>query len=367
MVYMIIFLLVITILFSSFYVYAAHKDRGDAWTVETLFIGSKPSLALDPVTHNPRISYYDGNHLAFARLEDGWSTEIVDEASSGEGSSLAIDQVTGHPKIAYVAYTPELNYHIRYAEWDGARWTIEAVGALEEGHSAADVSLALDPRTQEPRIVYIDQTEASYLEVRYLARNDARWTMEVVGPAAGSSSPSLVMTSAGEPNIAYRSGCHLMFAARHEGAWVTEDVTIVADSGYESSLRLQTDDAPVIAYLSIVPVDLFCFHLMDVARKEDSGWSVERPVSNAIRGICLALEQETGFTCISFYHEVENHLKYVSWDGVAWVEEFVDDTEGIHVLKMKSSLALVPGTNAPRVAYAATDRPRARIRYAWRD
>lgn len=367
MVYMVIFLLVLAILVSGFYVYAAHKDRGDAWTVETLFIGSEPSLALDPVTHNPRISYYDGNYLAFAKLEGDWSTEIVDEDASGDVSSLAIDQVTRHPKIAYSAYSRDLGIHIRYAEWDGVRWTIEAVGALEEGHSAADVSLALDPRTQEPRIVYVDQTEASYLEVRYLSRDDGEWATEIVGPASGSSEPSLVLTAAGEPNIAYRSDCQLVFLARHEGAWVTEDVTSMVDSGYQSSLRLQADDAPIIAYLSIVPVDLFCFHLMDVARKEDSGWSLERPVSNAVRGICLAIEQETGFPCISFYHEVENHLKYVSWDGVAWVEEFVDDTEGIHVLKMKSSLVLVPGTNAPRVAYAATDRPRAEIRYAWRD
>lgn len=370
MVYIIIFLLTLVTLFSTWYVYAARsarKARGDAWTVEKLFRGFNPSLALDPSSRNPRISYYDGR-LAFAKPEVSWVTEIVDDGDCGDESSLAIDQVTGYPKIAYRAYTPELSHHIRYAEWDGARWTIEAVGVLEEGHSAAYVSLALDPRRQEPRIVYVDQTdEEPYLTVRYLARNDGEWATEVVGPAGGSASPSLAMTSRGEPNIAYRSGCHLVFAARSEGTWVTEDVTLVGDSGYDSSLCLRADDTPVIAYGSTVPVGLFCFDVMDVAKKEDSGWSVERPVPDVIDGLCLALEQETDYPCISFYNKAENHLKYVSWDGVAWVEEFVDDTEGVHFLAMKSSLVLTPGTNSPRIAYVARDYPISEIRYAWRD
>lgn len=364
MAYFIVVLLVTAIYFSARYIYETRKARGDPWTVEDLFMGSSPSLALDPTTGNPRISYYQGNHLCLASSDGSWSSEIVDDEDSGDVSSLALDPVNGYPKIAYRAYTPALDFHIRYAEWDGARWIIERVGALDEGHSAAYVCLALDPDSREPRIVYVDQTEASYLEVRYLARDGDVWTTEVVGPAGGSSAPSLAMTAAGEPRVAYRSACHIVFVARDEGLWVTEDVSTLADSGYDSSLRLRSDDAPVIAYWSSVPVGFFCADLLEFAQRGETRWNTERPVTDVVRGLSLALEPETDFPCISFYNKDENQLKYVSWDGMAWVEEFIDDAEGIYHSAMRSSLALSPGTNAPRVAYAATG---SRIRFAWRD
>jgi len=336
------------------------------WNIEEVGTGLHPSLALDPSSGLPRISYYDGNHIAYAQRDGtGWSTEVVDEASDAlGGSSLALDASTGYPRIAYFTWTAAEGAHLRYAEWTGTGWDIVVV---QSNGSAGDVggycSLRLDPTSGEPRIAYVDYDS---MEVRYAERIGGDWVRRTVADCSGSTGVSLAVKSTGAPRISYRGGCHLRYAGRNLGVWTIENAAMLGNCGYDSSLALDpATERPRIAHYYITGMDT---HGLVYTFKDTLGWHHEYPDPEGVyRGCSLALDPSSGYARISCYEETRNELRFISWDGVAWNMEVVENTEGISLADMVSSLALDPATGSPRIAYAATDLPRPNLRYAWRD
>lgn len=131
------------------------------WHTETVDsegdVGWINSLALDPKTGYPRISYCNTTYLEDLKYAayDGstWHIETVDSkgnAGVGAVNSLALDPNTGYPRISY----SEGNYRLWYASYDGSTWNIEIVDS--EGKVGLSNSLALDPNTGYPRISYFD-------------------------------------------------------------------------------------------------------------------------------------------------------------------------------------------------------------------
>ncbi len=125
---------------------------GSAWSSQvvdgtTAFVGQFASLALDPTTGHPRISYYDGDprnrDLRYASFDGAsWSWEVVDDTGTvGQYTSLALEATTGHPRISYYDAT---NRDLKYAAWNGAAWEVSVVD--EAGYVGTYSSLALDPR-----------------------------------------------------------------------------------------------------------------------------------------------------------------------------------------------------------------------------
>jgi hypothetical protein len=114
---------------------------GLTWHVETVdspgITGDHTSLVLDAFDR-PHISYTSSTVLKYAKFNGAtWDFEIVDGYAWARWTSLALDS-NGYPHIGYNDDTTSRK-HVKFAEWDGSKWTIQN---LTQG--GGFVSLKLD-------------------------------------------------------------------------------------------------------------------------------------------------------------------------------------------------------------------------------
>jgi plastocyanin len=146
--------------------FAFSNDGGVTWTVRTADngtdVGLYSSLALEPGINRPRISYYDkfNKLLKYAWSNDGgltWTRQTVDNGSGndvGMYNSLALEPGTNLPRISYYDNTTQ---DLKYASWNGATWTIQTVDT--PNNVGSYTSLKLYPfAPYNPRIAYYDST-----------------------------------------------------------------------------------------------------------------------------------------------------------------------------------------------------------------
>lgn len=326
------------------------------WQIETVdapgSVGECTSLALDPTTGDPRISYYDfqNSDLKFAAWNgSAWQNETVDTLGDvGYYTSLALDPTTGDPRISYYDGT---NGDLKYASWNGSALQIETVDAA--GNVGAYTSLALDPTTGEPRIAYQDRTNGSTdVDLKYAAWNGSAWQIETVDTEGNVGWwPSLALDPVtGEPRISYLdlTNNDLRYAALNGSAWQIETVDAAGVVGWWTSLALDpTTGDPRISYTDRNNDDL------RYAAWNGSVWQVE--IVDAVGGVgfesSLALDPATGYPRISYRGLAttgDNTLKYAAWNGSVWQIETVDAGGS---LGQYTSLALDPTTGDPRISY----------------
>jgi hypothetical protein len=133
---------------------SSDSPTASGWQIQTVDsagnVGEFPSIAINPVSGLPAISYYDytNSNLKYAVLDvwGSWTNETVDEygGDAGEFSSLAFDSA-GHPHIGY--YRAQTPYSLKYATWDGSAWQTQYV---DQDNSGSWLSLALDSNETEP-------------------------------------------------------------------------------------------------------------------------------------------------------------------------------------------------------------------------
>jgi hypothetical protein len=226
------------------------------------------SIQLDKDGH-PRISYYlyhapDGAyllHLKFASFDgQKWTIETVDKrAETGKFNSVALDSA-GHPHIAYshVALGDLL-----YAAWDGSHWTL---GDADSRRTHGDYvgignSIALDG-SGNPHIAYVDSTKNL---VKYTVFRDGRWKTEVVDHLLSRGEVdhvSLKVDKLDRPHVAYYDGGSgiLKYASRDEKGWTTEIIDSSGNAGKYPSLCLDRDNQPYVAYYSVDTSSLSIAH-----------------------------------------------------------------------------------------------------------
>lgn len=234
--------------------------------VDVADTGSYGSLRLRGASEAPALSYYDATDgdLKYARFDGAsWLVELVDLAGDvGRYTSLALTPDTA--ALPRIAYWDAGNDNLRYAERDSAgSWGTVTVDAadLEDGRYA---SLALDPTTGKPRIVYQARIVGVVLPRRVLkyAYCDAadclvaaNWTkLIIVDTAEGvnlGAAAQLALAS-GAPRFAYhhQTDGTLYFGACTDSTCATVSTRLVdgPSVGQETSLVLNAAGNPRIAY-----------------------------------------------------------------------------------------------------------------------
>lgn len=227
------------------------------------------SIQLDQNGH-PKISYYlyhapDGTyllHLKFASFDgQKWTIETVDKrGETGKFNSVALD-AAGRPHIAYshVAWGDLL-----YAAWDGARWNFGDADSRRNHNDYVGTgnSIALD-QSGNPHIAYIDSTRNL---VKYATVQDGKWKTEVVDHLVSRGEVdhvSLKLDKLDRPHVAYYDGGAgiLKYASRDEKKWNTEVVDDGGNAGKYPSLCFDSDDQPYVAYYSIDTSSLLIAHM----------------------------------------------------------------------------------------------------------
>jgi hypothetical protein len=225
-------------------------------------VGMYASLALDPATGHPRISYYDGTNEALKYAEmnaDGlshsWTITTVDlnhADPGGNKTAIALDSAN----LPHIAYT-KLDGHVWHAWLSCTGVCTWIKKEVDSSISASGTNIALVIDSNDfIHIVYGDTSQ-----VLHYAVSDGTWYYEqFTGPGGASvygEEPSLALTSGTWPAIAYINGDAVNYAWKtgpYPDNWSISTVYYEASTPYSPSspsLQLPNDD-PTQPWISFV-------------------------------------------------------------------------------------------------------------------
>jgi hypothetical protein len=233
-------------------------------------VGQFASLALD-VNDNPFISYYDASNtrLLYAYWDTTeWITKEVDngtELSVGKYSSIALDNTPQPNTHIFISYYDETNHNPKVAYYNSLlgppfstwrKYTVEHIADVDLGKYT---SLALTAAF-EPRLVYYEATN------KYLRYAAGTWdgtqfvftpeTVQKITDYDIGQFCSLALDSSDRPNISYYSyntvpastDGDLMYARKVGPLWDIYTVDSEDDTGYFTSIAVDSSDVPSISY-----------------------------------------------------------------------------------------------------------------------
>ena len=246
--------------FHGYYYLKYATLNGTKWDITDIDYGDSGfaisnSIDIDS-QNNPHVAYttdYYSGHIKYAKF-DGyeWEKETVDDTpeSTAEDVDFALD-ANGYPHIAYYDRYDEDNGILRYARWNGEEWENEIVD--DSAHVGCHVSLDLDD-LDHPHISYVHKLEGSswwYGNIKYAYRDEQNWITEYVttGDTVGWGT-SIRLDSQKNPHIAYIDGglgsSVLIYTSRIDGNWDSE--TVASGGPTSPSLVLDLNDKPHISY-----------------------------------------------------------------------------------------------------------------------
>ncbi len=295
---------------------------GAAWDIQTLnspHSGKYSSIAIDSMDH-PHISFgyyeYPASSLIYANWTgSAWDIQELDpDNRAGFSNSIVLDS-SDHPYIA-----TQTDYgNVELAAWNGSAWEIQTVDG--SGNAAYSISLGLAD-TDIPRIAYSynDFTTPEY-SMRQASWNGSAWDFETIDTASETRGPtSLSLDEQGNPHVAYQSGAfvdgiytaNLSYARWDGNAWEIQTVDGSGDVS-ELSMAIEADGTPHIAYLDDPSAEFRYAHWTG------SSWDIQT-VGPGYGDISIALDS-SGFPHLAYFN---NELYHVYWDGSAWISQVVD-------------------------------------------
>ena len=227
-------------------------------------------------------------------------------------------------------------------------WLVETVDSSDDAGEHASVAVDAQDR---PHISYYNATHGALL---YTHREGYRWFTSTVDSDLGQTGEhtSLALNAQGQPSVSYRRVSHiplqppvtrLRFATYDGKHWNVEDVDVIGADGGHTSLALDSQGRPHIAYYEGQAGALM------MATLEGSEWS-----SEMIDGFASDVGQYTslildanGAPHISYVDVTNHHLKYARWYKGDWQIETVDDGRSVDG---ETSLAL-DDNGRPHISY----------------
>jgi hypothetical protein len=202
---------------------------GTSWYIQTvdsrMHTGKMNSLGLD-VQGNPYISYsyLAATHDLFYAHFDGsrWQygapdLSARDNALLSLGNCIAVDG-KGHPHIAYFDNTSN---NVKYASWDGSRWTIETVDHVVALDILDHISLKIDQQDR-PHLAYYDAGSGM---LKYAVHGPRNWEIEVVDHQGNVGlRPSMALDDHDQPFICYYDVTNRALRLAYRESTLTRDV-----------------------------------------------------------------------------------------------------------------------------------------------
>ena len=292
---------------------------------------------------------------------NSWNIKTIDPGGGiftfyGQGNSIAIDSL-GRPHISYI-YQDDLKgyYYLKYAFWDGNSWQKYLIGYPESplGDTLpGKTTLVLDSDDQ-PHIICNTSFTGYTNCIRYI--NGATWISENV---FYGSSGSLALDQYDRPHISYAHPysvvignvvvprCDLKYAYWDGASWTEQTIEFGGRIGEESSLALDSQMHPHIAYKDFGTANT----KLKYVKWNGSEWKIQivdeqgflEYTSLAPSLVLNSMDQP----CISYAGESYN-LQYAKYDGANWQIQIIDPSVAHYTLP--NSLAL-DQYDRPHISY----------------
>lgn len=291
-----------------------------------------------------------------------WEVEDADNAGAvGIHTSIALDS-SGLPHISYYDVDDE---YLKYAYKDSQGWhtTVVDTAGYRVGWFS---SIALDPAGL-PRISYF-----GVVDLRYAFLDGDGWHIQTVQTDAYMGGyTSLALDNDGFPHIAYYWSTSpwdgdLRYAYMDDAGWQLELVDSEHNKGKWASLKLDDDDCAHVSYCDYHESSWYSYPIdLRYAYRGTEGWSIEIADGGGNVGAHTSLDlDEGGFPHISYleqvfiYSNLPTQLKYAYKDTEGWHAQTVDRESGAGTY---TSLAL-DNAGSPRISY--WERVRGDLKFA---
>lgn len=274
--------------------------------------------------------------------------------------------------VPHIAYRENVGRSIRHAWKSGKTWTLEKIGPSAGTYTT---SIGFGP-DGNPAVTYGDGLYFGNL--MFARKSGNSWANSVV--ARGSMADAgqfstLAFDRQGVPHIAYNDGhaySSLYYAGLNTttGEWefsLIDADTVLGNTGYLPSLKIDAGGHPHVAYISDDP-----WGLRYATSQDGTNWTVTKLdelerlnyFSRTYTGESLALDS-LGYPHISYYDQTAtdtapSQLYYLSWNGTGW------DRETVAVLSRRdfTTTLAIDARDVPHIAYC--DVAGKALRYATR-
>jgi hypothetical protein len=249
-----------------------------------------------------------------------WITQTIDSSLDNSNyCSLDLDS----RDIPHICYFDKTNGDLKYAYLNNTKWEIQVVES--EGIVGYDCSIALD-NFDNIHIAYYDRTKESVYNLKYAFKykNAYSWTINTIDSNYGWDI-SFALNSENDPSLTifdfYRNQS-LTYIYWSEFGWIFKaiDLSLENYSGVSSSLCIDSNDKPHIAYL-----DLTNDNLKYAFIKED--WIIDQIDSDGFAGSFCSLDlDEYNNPHISYEFNDNNliNVKYAYWNKLIWDIDTID-------------------------------------------
>jgi hypothetical protein len=316
----------------------AHRETA-GWQVEVVDrsgeVGQYISMALDG-NNRAHIGYYDvqNQDLKYAYQDDlGWHIEMADNSGQvGRNPSLDLD-ANGYPHVSYYDMG---NYELKYAYRDGTGWHPMDLADFGPGTGLVRSGIKIDPGGY-PHIVCVANNQDN---IYHFYQDSTGWQYEVVTTGT-SIYISMDIDLEGHLHFSYMDG-GLQYAYQDGTGWNFETVDNTSpDAGMMNSIALDINSNPRISYFG-------SWSQLRFAYRDGTGWHYEDvdQVGSSTPASSLALDQN-GFPHIAYADLDIGEMRYAYQDAAGWHIQILDG----HGAGFGSSIAL-DSNDSPYVAYS---------------